>query len=189
MVLYVGNASIETASSSFSIKDSSLSTIFERGISQYSGNNFSYYLNNNVPGFIAGATTDPSWVNIGASGWVKLNNYTTTTSYNKGNNYSTVNTRFTAPQNGPYLFIFSSYMYTAAYFHPQFYVNGSPSSRRNSTPYRIRAHGFVANYAIDCQMEEVINLVAGDYVEVFAALGGQTYSYVYYSLFQGVFAG
>lgn len=188
MTLYIGNGSVDSASSYFRLKNNSDSVVFEQGISSYSGNNFGYYLNSSVPGFIAGSASDPGWVTLGG-GWNKINNYSTTTVYNKGNSYNTSTTRFTAPVSGPYLFVWNSYMYQNSYFHPQFAVNGDVTVRRNSTPYRIRGHGKVANYNQDSQMEEVINLIAGDYVEAYCYNGGSTYNYPYYSVFGGVFVG
>lgn len=188
MTLYIGNGSIETGNSYFRIKDNAANVVFEQGIASYSGNNFGYYLNSGIPGFIAGSSSDPGWITLG-SGWNKINNYSSTTSYNKGGHYNTSTTRFTAPVNGPYLFVWNSYMYQSSYFHPQFAVNGDVVTRRGSTPYRIRGHGKVANYNQDSQMEEIINLIAGDYVEAYCYNGGSTYNYPYYSIFGGVFVG
>lgn len=191
MPIFVGNASIEAGSGAFRIKDSSSNTLFEQGVSTYGGQPFSYYLNNSTPAFIAGSASDPGWVAPASSGaWGKINNYCTTTVYNRGSHYSTANTRFTCPVTGPYLFMFSTYAYTSNYFHPGFYVNGTATGagRLNFT-YRIRGYGFVANYQQDAQIEEVLYCTAGDYVEAYWYSGGNSYSYPYYSLFMGAYVG
>jgi hypothetical protein len=184
MPVIVGNGTIEGGSSNFTVKNSSATVVYQQGVST-SG----YTNNSNVPAFIAGYTADPGWVLMGTDVWAKVNQYCTTTVYNRGSHYNTSTTRFTAPITGPYLFIWTAYSYTSNYFHPQFYVNGSPSTRRYDLPYRIRGYGWVANYPQDAQMEEVIFLTAGDYVEAYFYSGGTTYQYVYYGLFQGLFVG
>lgn len=184
MPVIVGNGTIEGGSSNFTVKNSSATVVYQQGVST-SG----YTNNSGVPAFIAGSASDPGWVLTGTDVWGKVNNYATTTVYNRGGHYNTSTTRFTAPITGPYLFIWTVYTYTSNYIHPQFYVNGSPTTRRYDTPYRIRGYGWVANYAQDAQMEEVIFLTAGDYVEAYHYCGGSAYAYQYYSLFQGLFVG
>lgn len=188
MPIIAGNGTIE-GSNSFTVKNSSGTQIFKRGISSYGGNNFAYYENNAIPAFIAGSASDPSWVNPGGSGtWAKINNYCTTVSYNRGSNYNTSTTRFTAPISGPYWFSFTTYLYTDSYVHPGFGINGALTSGYGFQ-YRIRGHGMVANYQQDAQIEEVLQLNAGDYVEVFWYMSGTCYHYPYYSLFQGAYVG
>lgn len=191
MPVVIGNGTIEGGSSAFRIKNLSNTTVFEQGVSTYSGNSFSYYLNDQRPGFIAGYTSDPSWVRISNSGtWGKMSTYCTVTVYNKGNGYSTANTRFTAPITGPYLMVYTAYTYTDSYMHPTFYINGSGvNGGRLNYHYRIRGHGMVANYPQDHQMQEVLNLTAGDYVEPYAYSSGNCFHYPYYGLFQGVYVG
>ena len=184
MPVIVGNGTIEGGSSNFTVKDSSATVVYQQGVDT-SG----YTSNLTVPAFITGSGSDPGWVLVATDNWGKVNQYCTTTVYNRGSHYNTSTTRFTAPITGPYLFIWTAYCYTSNYFHPQFYVNGSPSSRRYDTPYKIRMHGWVANYQSDAQIEEVIFLTAGDYVEVYHYAGGTAYTYPYYSLFQGLFVG
>jgi hypothetical protein len=156
MPVIVGNGTIEGGSSNFTVKNSSATVVYQQGVST------SGYTNNaNVPGFIAGTATDPgAWILIATDAWGKVNNYATTTVYNRGSHYNTSTTRFTAPITGPYLFVWTAYCYSSNYFHPQFWVNGSPSARRYDTPYKIRNHGWVANYQADAQIEEVIFLTA-----------------------------
>jgi hypothetical protein len=185
MPVIVGNGTIEGGSSTFTVKNSSGTAVYAQGISGSSG----FTNNSNVPAFIVGSASDPGWVLTGTDTWGKVNQYCTTTVYNRGSNYDTTNTRFVAPVTGPYLFIWTTYVYSSSYIHPTFWVNGSASVRRYNTPYKIRNHGWVANYQCDGQIEEVIFLVAGDYVEVYHYAGGTAYSYPYYCLFQGLFVG
>lgn len=192
MAVILGNgSSIEGGSSAFRIKNSSGTNLFEQGVTTYGGQNFGYYLSDQRPGFIAGRTTDPgSWIAITNAAYSKQNDYCVNTSYNKGSCYNTSTTRFTCPVDGPYLFIWTAYMYTATYAHPIFAVNANISLRRPNAVIRMRGHGMVANYQQDMQMEEIINCVAGDYVEAYSYSGGATtYRYPFYDLFMGVFVG
>lgn len=194
MPIVVGNGTIEAELQTFTIKNSSGTKVFKRGISFYQPTPGTYrthgfYENSNVPGFIAGSLSNPGWVNFGTNAWVKVNNYCTNTTYNRGNHYSTANTRFTAPETGPYLFTWTTYQYSSNYIHPQFAVNGSVSARRYNTPYRIRGYGFAANYQTDGMIEEVIYCLSGDYVECYSYAGGTAYHYPHFSLFTGIFVG
>lgn len=188
MPIVAGNGTIEGGSSAFTIKNSADTTVFKRGISAYNGNNFGYYENAGVPAFVAGRVADPGWISYSAGGFQKINNYATNTSYNRGSHYNTSTTRFTAPVAGPYWFAYSCYIYSANYVHPVFGINGSATSGYH-TQYRIRGHGMVVNYQQDAQIEEVLKLNAGDYVEVFWAPSGNSFQYVYYCLFQGAYVG
>ena len=190
MPVYAGNGSLEGGSGALTVKDSSGNAVFAQGVGAGTGGTFGYYNTNGNPGFIAGSTTDPGWVAIAANSWAKVNQYATTVVYNRGSHYNTSTTRFTAPITGPYLFVWSVYAYQSSYFHPQFAVNGDVNLRRGVCPYRIRGYAFASNYQTDGQIEEVIYLVAGDYVEVqtYAGSGG-AHMYLYYGLFSGVFVG
>jgi len=189
MPIVAGNGTIEGGSSSFTVKNSSSNAIFKRGISNYSGNNFAYYENAGVPAFITGSSTDPGWVAYGSGSWHKLSNYCNVTSYNRGSHYSTTNTRFTAPIRGPYWFSYTCYIYSGGYVHPIFSVNGNLTSNYGQTQYRMRGHGMLVNYQQDVQIEEVIFLNVGDYVEPYWYSSGTSYQYVRYCLFQGAFVG
>jgi hypothetical protein len=192
MPVYVGNGSLEGGGSALTVKDSSGNAVFAQGVAAGTGGSFGYFNNTSVPGFIAGSATDPGWVAVTSGTWAKINQYATTTTYNRGSNYNTSTTRFTAPVTGPYLFIWSAYTYQASYTHPVFAVNGDLGGRHISgTPtYRIRGYGYISNYATDTQIEEVYYLTAGDYVEVYMYAGGGTaYSYAFYCLFAGIFVG
>ena len=186
MPVYAGNGSLENAGGRLTIKDSSGNAVFDQGV----GNGFGFYNTTGTPGFIAGSTSDPGWVTIPSGTWTKVNQYATTVVYNKGGHYNTSTTRFTAPITGPYLFVWSVYAYQVSYYHPQFAVNGDVNLRRGTCPYRIRGYGNASNYQTDAQIEEVIYLVAGDYVEVLTVAGGGVANmYLYYGLFSGVFVG
>jgi hypothetical protein len=189
MPIVAGSGTIQGGSSAFTVNNSSSTTIFKRGISAYGGNNFGYYENTGIPAFVAGSATDPGWIQPGASGvWSKINNYATTTVYNRGSHYNTSTTRFTAPVAGPYWFAFTTYLYTDSYVHPLFAINGAITSGYYGQ-YRMRGHGMVANYQQDAQIEEVLQLNAGDYVEAYWYNSGSCFSYAFYSLFQGAYVG
>lgn len=189
MPIFAGNGSIEAGSSYVTVKNSSNENVFRRGVSTYGGNSFSFFENTNVPAFVAGSASDPGWITPAASGaWGKINNYCTTVSYNRGSHYNTSSTRFTAPVTGPYWFSFTSYMYTNGYTHPGFTINGSQTSGW-AFQYRIRGHGMQANYQQDAQIEEIMYLTAGNYVEVYWYSSGASLHYPYYSLFQGMYVG
>ena len=93
------------------------------------------------------------------------------------------------PISGPYLFIYTAYVYSSSYSHFCFAVNGDTGARRGgNTFYRIRGYGMLSNYEQDAQIEEVINCVAGDYVEPYGYGSGSNY-YPWESAFMGVYVG
>ena len=191
MSLIIGNGQVQGGNSAFTIKDQSSNTVFQQGVSSYNGSNFGYLIQQGVPGFIAAPLTDPgSWYNP-PSLWSKSSLYFNHTAYNNGGWYDTVNTRFNVPITGPYLFIWTAYMYSDNYMHTVFAVNGSSSVRRGgNTFYRIRGYGMVANYNQDLQIEETIYCIAGDYVEPYIYCPDTScYFYPWYSSFQGVYVG
>jgi hypothetical protein len=189
MAFIIGNGTIEGGSSAFRIKNSSATVVFEQGVAASGGQNFGYYANTGVPCFIAGRASDPGWITFATNAWAKTNNYCTEVAYNRGSHYSTTNTRFTCPISGAYLFIWSTYMYATSYIHPQFAVNGNVSLRRVNVPYRIRGYGQASNYQQDGMIEEVINCVAGDFVEVYMYAGGTGVHYPRHSYFAGAYVG
>lgn len=191
MAIILGNgSSIEGGSGAFRVRNTSGTNVFEQGIANYSGTPFGYYTSGNVPMFVAGKIADPGWVSVSDGGWRKVNDYCTDVGINVGSCYNASTTRFTAPISGPYYLMFSAYTYAGNYYHPVIGVNGSPSARHGSeTKYRIRGHGYVANYQTDSQIEEVIWLLAGDYCEVFWATASTGYHYPLYDLFAGVYVG
>lgn len=192
MPIFAGNGSIEGGSSAFRIKNASGTAVFEQGVGAYGANSFSYYLNDQRPGFIAvGVQATAAYVVISATTtWGKMSTFCTNTVYNKGSGYSTVNTRFTAPITGPYMMVYTAYTYTDGYTHPMFWINGGATGGgRLNGIYRIRSHGMVANYNQDHQISEILYLTAGDYVEPYAYSNGTCYHWPRYGLFQGVFVG
>lgn len=191
MAIILGNgSSIEGGSSAFRVRNSSGTNVFEQGIATSSGTPFAYYNSGNVPMFVAGRATDSGWISVADGAWRKVNDYCTDVGINTGSCYNTSTTRFTAPISGPYYLMFTAYTYAGNYYHPIFGVNGSTTLRHGSEiKYRLRGHGYVSNYQTDSQIEEVVWLQAGDYVEVLWATSGTAYHYAPYSLFAGVYVG
>lgn len=192
MPIHFGNsATLSGDGSSLTIADSGANTLYKRSTSTYGGNTYGLVQSKasaGVPAFVAGSS-DTNWRSV-TDNWRKANSYMTLTTINQGGHYNTSTTRFTAPFAGPYYFAYTVYMYTSNYEHPQFYVNGSGAGAgRYDIPYRIRQYGFVANYQGDLQMEELINLSAGDYVEAYYYAGGTGYIYEAYGIFQGCYVG
>lgn len=122
------------------------------------------------PYFVA-TRNEAAWVNYTSGGWIDLSfNYAIA---NNGSHYSTSTYAFTAPVTGTYWFSAMCYSYknTAtnndSYTHPIFRVNGSYSARMPSynTNYRLRNRTYYSStYVGDTEINQVIFLVAGDYV-------------------------
>lgn len=191
MTINIGGASLEGDGSTVTIKNTSGTTLFSRGFDTYSNTTYAKMTENLTPAFIAGpgSGVTAEWNNYATNNWAKVNNNCETTVINVGNHYSTSNTRFTAPISGAYLFMYTGYDYAASYWHPQFTVNGSTSTRRAAIPYRIRQHGMVTNRQQDSMMQEIIYLVPNDYVEVYFYAGGAGYRYSKHNLFMGFYVG
>ena len=191
MPINIGGASIEAINtpasnlSRFNILNTSGTTVFSQGFQTAHG----FLETSDRPGFIAMSSFDPGWLGLTNGAWIKMNAWCAVTLYNKGNHYNTSTTRFTAPISGPYLFVWTIYTYINGYTHPMFAVNGDVTLRRTYTPYKIRSHGMLANYQQDHQMQETINLVAGDYVETYTYSSGTGYAYPRYGVFAGVYVG
>lgn len=187
MPIFVGNGSIEGGKSAFRIKNSSNQSVLEQSVGT-SGSSFAYIMQRGTPGFVAAPLTDPGYWQ-GYSGWTKLSTFFNNTAYNNGNYYDTVYTRFNVPVTGPYLFIYTVYVSSTQYSHVCFAVNGDTGLRRNgNTFYRIRGYGMLSNDQMDLQIEEVINCVAGDYVEPYG-YGSVSSHYPWYGSFMGVYVG
>ena len=191
MAINLGNGSLlEGGGTALKVRNSSGTKVFDQGVSTYGSATFGYNSSTSVPMFVAGRSTDSGWISVADGGWRKVNNYCTDVSVNVDSCYDTSATRFNVPLTGPYFLMFTAYTYAGNYYHPTFGVNGAPSTRHGSeTKYRIRGHGYVSGYQTDAQMEEVIWLQAGDYVEVFFATSSTGYHYAPYSLFAGVYVG
>jgi hypothetical protein len=140
----------------------------------------------------AGSVVKPSQPLFAASGAAAWVYWSTEAQWNKpvlntsiwvnaGNCYSGANTRFTAPVTGTYfvqccLYMLKDLASNAYYFHPAFAVNGSLGGRLVNTSYpnyRLRGHGQpIATYCWG-HMQEVYDLLAGDYIEpLYYSTGG-----------------
>ena len=126
------------------------------------------------PYFIA-TRSDSAWQNYTSAGWQILALNASTV--NNGSCYNTSTYAFTAPVTGAYWFGHSSYSYkyTAtnadSYIHPTFLINGSSTLRQGSatTAYRLRLRTYYSStYSGDTQINDIFNLTAGDYVQVYS---------------------
>lgn len=189
MAVIVGSGTIE-GGGDVVIRNASNSLVFEQGLSA-NGSTFSYSQLPTAPIFIAGLAVDPAvFVTLATNTWAKASMNCTTTTINRGSNYNTSTTRFTAPLSGRYLFIWNGYGRSTDYYHPAFTVNGDVTARRGTAvKLRIRGHGFQSNYDTNGQLEEIIKLVAGDYVEVYHYAGGTAQIYPFHCQFAGVYLG
>ena len=144
-------------------------------------------------GFIAGQAASEGWVQQNVSPY-KYTNFDSV-SYNVDNCFNTSLARFTAPQNGYYIFTASQYNYKPSgantdYHHPMFFVNGSASVRRGGrVMYRMRGRGVTVGYAFDSQISEGIYLLQGDYVEFWSYTITTVNFYRTYSHFAGFLVG
>lgn len=156
----------------------------------------------NMPRTSSGAALLPMFVvGMGTGAWRTFNGYVAFTATggsgytNVGNCYNTINSRFTAPWTGLYLFKQHIYIYGPNsthtwYTHPLFTVNGSSTLRRpGGTPYRMRLYGLYASYGQDTDCCELIYLTAGDYVEVYNPASGTIQGYEAYSAWSGAYLG
>jgi len=148
----------------------------------------------NRPFFVA--YQNSGWITFTGNAW---NTVTFNTAYsNNGNHYSTVNSRFTAPVTGAYYFEHSSYGYknpstnADSYTHPTFMVNGNQLLRMASqtVPYRLRSRTYYSSsYSWDTQINDILYLTAGDYVQVYTYCNGTQQWYGYYTHFTGFYIG
>lgn len=191
MAVIVGSGKIE-GGGNFIIRNSSNTLVFEQGLSA-NGSTFSYSQLPTVPMFSSGITgADPGWITLGTTTWAKASANCISTSINRGSHYNTTTTRFTAPLSGKYLFIWNGYGRSTDYYHPAFCINGDLSfANRRGTNWkpRIRGHGFQSNYDTNGQLEDILKLVAGDYVEAYHYCAGTAQIYPYLCQFSGVYLG
>lgn len=144
------------------------------------------------PLFLVGLGNTNTWLQP-SNGDLAMN-YTGGSGYrNVGGCYNTTNYRFTAPWDGMYLFSANGYAggidsnYTR-WYRVMFAVNGSISTRRSGTPYRMRSYGLVGSYIDGYDEAEMIPLLAGDYVTCYwQNSGGRIYDS--YSCWSGVYLG
>jgi hypothetical protein len=160
-------------------------------------------LDTNASGFVT-LTNRPTFVAYSTTGWNTFSGDSwntlafNSTLRNVGSCYSTSTNSFTAPVTGSYYFEHSSYQYKnpssseANYAHPTFWVNGSSTLRMASqtTSYRIRGRTYYGgNYSYDTQINDVLYLTAGDYVQVVTYCSGTQQWYGQYSHFTGFYIG
>lgn len=145
------------------------------------------------PMFRAGGSGTAAWVGIGAANtWVPI--ILNATSVNVGSCYNTGNGRFTVPVSGIYLVTASTYCHgNGAGWHifSMFWVNGDSASRRPSGGlHRLHGHGHTNGYEVDTETFEMIQLVAGDFVNFYNYSGGFVNNYLpQYSRFEGYLLG
>jgi hypothetical protein len=149
---------------------------------------------NNRPWFVA--YSNAGWVTFTANDW---NTITLNVAYaNNGSHYNTSNYRFTAPVSGSYYFEHSGYGYknpssnSDSYTHPTFWVNGSSTSRMASqtTSYRLRSRTYYSStYSWDTQINDILYLAAGDYVQVVTYCNGTQQWYGLQTHFTGFYIG
>lgn len=160
-------------------------------------------LNFNSSGF-ANLANRPYFIAYGNSAWNTFNanvfNVITLgfTYVNNGSHYNTTTGRFTAPISGAYYFTSSTYGYknpssnADSYTHPMFVVNGTYGVRMASQveSYRLRGRTNTANtFSWDLQINEILNLVAGDFVQLYIYCNGTQQWYGDQTHFTGTYLG
>jgi len=156
-----------------------------------------------APKTAAGSLTTPFFkVGMPGSGWQNYTQNPVGFSFTGGSGYANINScyntsscRFTAVLEGFYLFKSHGYMYGnnstyGWYLHPDFLINGSRgSSRRVSTPHRMRLYGLYASYGYDTDACELMYLFPGDYVDMAWSTSGTLQTHSSYNDFSGVYIG
>lgn len=160
-------------------------------------------LDTNASGFTT-LTNRPTFVAYQNAGWATFtanawNTMIFNTAYrNTGSYYNVSNGRFTAPVTGAYYFEHMAYGYknpssnADSYTHPTFWVNGSSTQRMaaEGISYRLRSRTYYSStYSWDTQINEILYLTAGDYVQVVIFCNGTQQWYGYYSHFTGFYIG
>lgn len=145
------------------------------------------------PMFRAGNSGTVAGVAYGTNTWVRI--LFNATNVNVGSCFNTSNGAFTAPVAGMYLFSATTYAVGAAAgfaIHGMFWVNGSSNARRPTAGscHRLHCHGAAAGHSIDTETTEIINLLAGDYVQFYNAPNDAANTlYPQYSHFEGYLLG
>ena len=142
------------------------------------------------------AYQNAGWATFTANAW---NTMSFNTAYrNTGSHYNVSNSRFTAPVTGAYYFEHSSYGYknpssnSDSYTHPTFWVNGSSTQRMaaEGTSYRLRSRTYYSStYSWDTQINDILYLAVGDYVQVVTYCNGTQQWYGLQSHFTGFYIG
>lgn len=160
-------------------------------------------LDTNTSGFTTLANR-PSFVAYSSLGWQTFsgdswNTLVFNAAYrNIGSCYNVSNGSFTAPVSGSYYFTHSAYGYknpssnSDSYTHPTFWVNGSSTLRMASatTSYRLRSRTYYSStYSWDTQINDILYLTAGDYVQVVTYCNGTQQWYGLQSHFTGFYIG
>lgn len=151
-----------------------------------------------------GGAYSNGWQYPNNSGWAGAGNWQVLTgarigwvidNSQRGSDFSTSSGRFTASVAGWYTFHMSLYILNdlsspyntgTGYVHPQFAKNGNVSWNNGRTPYQIYTHGAAGNYADGVTNSAVVQLNAGDYVEIYLYIhSNDTRIYAPYSSFWG----
>lgn len=153
-----------------------------------------------IPMFNVGWKTPSGWISLGtASTWTKQDFSLTTGPgggyKNVGNCYNTSLYRFTVPWTGLYYFKSSVYIYAplatfTGWARTSFAVNGGIAQRRaGSYPQPMSCYGIRSDYGMDIDICELIWLIAGDYVELYAYHTGSFEGHTDFSTWSGVYLG
>ena len=160
-------------------------------------------LDTNASGFVT-LTNRPTFVAVNTGAWQTFTGDSwniiafDSAPRNIGSHYNTANNRFTAPVTGAYYFEHSSYgsknpsSNADSYTHPTFWVNGNSTLRMASqtTSYRLRSRTFYSStYSWDTQINDILYLTAGDYVQVYTYCNGTQQWYGTYTHFTGFYIG
>lgn len=186
MAFDINGALIQTQNSALSIT--------ANGVLGLSTNSNGFTTLNQRPWFIAYSNT--AWNTYSANAW---NIPALSSTYvNNGSHYNTSNYRFTAPVTGAYYFEASSYGYknpssnADSYTHPVFWVNNSGTVRMASQTisYRLRSRTYYSStYSWDLQINDILYLTAGDYVNFYVFCNGTQQWYGTYTHFTGFYLG
>lgn len=186
MGLDINGALINSSNNAISITTNS-----NRGLDFSSGD---VPIFNYRPSFMAERTD--VWNSLASATWNKIS--FTNTVFNDGGNFNTGTARFTAPVTGTYILEFHIYGDKAnstantVYTQPMFWVNGSTISRQaaNAAPLRLRTRtSGNAGYAYDTQINDILYLTAGDYVEPYVYASSLLRYIGYHSSFSGTLVG